>query len=62
MNNNVETNIMVEGELKTVASSKNYVTCDTDNAPSRIDVTYQQDVSKVLAELKSAILSSGANT
>lgn len=54
-----ETDITVEGELKTVASSKNYVTCDADNPPSRIEVMYQQDVSKVLAELKSAILSLG---
>lgn len=57
-----ETDIAVEGELKTVDSDVNNIICDTTVAPSKIDIEYYQDINKVLEELKNAILAQGGNT
>ena len=57
-----ETDITVEGELKTVDSDVNNIICSTAVAPSKIDIEYYQDINKVLTELKNAILAQGGNT
>lgn len=57
-----ETDITVTGEIKTVDSDVNNIMCDTTVAPSKIDVEYYQDINKVIAEIKNAILAQGGNT
>lgn len=47
--------------LKTINSDRNYISCDTAVAPSKIDLEYYQDINKVIAEIKAAILSNGGN-
>lgn len=37
------------------------ISAGTDTAPSKIDLEYYQDINKVIAEIKSAILSNGGN-
>ena len=62
INNSAETDITVTGTLKTVDSSANNVICGTTVAPSKIDIEYYQDINKVIAEIKNAILAQGGNT
>ena len=47
--------------LKTINSDRNYISCDTAVTPSEIDLEYYQDINKVIAEIKAAILSNGGN-
>lgn len=56
-----ETDIEVDGELKTLESAANNVVCETENAPSKTEVSYYQDINKVLDELKNAVLAQGAS-
>ena len=53
--------ITVEGELKTVDSSKCEIECQTNVQPSKISTEYYQDINKVITEIKNAVLSQGGN-
>ena len=55
------TDITVSGSLKTTDSAKNYISCDTAVAPSKIELSYYQDVNKVLSEITNAVLSQGGD-
>ena len=55
------TDITVSGSLKTIDSAKNYISCDTATAPSKIELSYYQDVNKVLSETTNAILAQGGD-
>lgn len=58
---NSVSDISVTGELKAVQSPTNSITCDTKISPAKIEAEYYQDINKVVAELKSAILAQGGN-
>lgn len=62
VNGSTETDIAVTGTLKTVDSDVNNIMCDTTVAPSKINIEYYQDINKVIAEIKNAILAQGGNT
>lgn len=53
--------ITVTGDLALLDSERVTYTCDTDVQPSKIEVSYHQDINKVIEELKNAILSQGGN-
>ena len=53
--------MMVTGDLALLDSERVTYTCDTDVQPSKIEVSYHQDINKVIKELKNAILSQGGN-
>ncbi len=53
--------MMVTGDLALLDSERVTYTCDTDVQPSKIEVSYHQDINKVIEELKNAILSQGGN-
>ena len=53
--------ITVTGDLALLDSERVTYTCDTDVQPSKIEVSYHQDINKVIKELKNAILSQGGN-
>ncbi len=55
------TDITVSGSLKTIDSAKNYISCDTATAPSKIELSYWQDINKVLSETTNAILAQGGD-
>ncbi len=55
------TDITVSGSLKTIDNAKNYISCDTATAPSKIELSYYQDVNKVLSEITNAVLSQGGD-
>ena len=46
--------LLPNGEIVSMAAG-------TDTAPSKIDLEYYQDINKVIAEIKAAILSNGGN-
>ena len=46
--------LLPDGEIVSMAAG-------TDTAPSKIDLEYYQDINKVIAEIKAAILSNGGN-
>lgn len=59
-----KTAVTVGGELKTVESSMNNIFTDLGTNgvyPSRIEAEYYQDINKVIAELKNAVLAQGAD-
>lgn len=56
-----ETDIEVSGSLITLESAVNNVICETENAPSKLEISYYQDINKVFDELKSAVLAQGAS-
>ncbi len=62
VNGSTETDITVTGELKPTESVQNRIICNTSVSPSKIEAEYYQDINKVIAEIKSAILAQGANT
>ena len=62
VNGNTETYITVTGELKTADSDVSNIICSTAVAPQKIEAEYYQDINKVIAELKNAILAQGGNT
>lgn len=62
VNGSAEIDIAVTGEPKTVNSKINNILCNTSTAPNKMDVTYYQDINKVIMELKNAILAQGSNT
>ena len=47
--------------FETGHSSINRISCGTTVAPSKINIQYYQDINKVIAEIKAAILSNGGN-
>ena len=53
--------ITVSGSLKTADSAKNHIFCGTTKAPSKIELSYWQDINKVLSETTNAILAQGGN-
>ena len=53
--------ITVSGSLKTADSTKNHIFCGTTKAPSKIELSYWQDINKVLSETTNAILAQGGN-
>lgn len=55
------TDITVIGSLKTADSAKNHISCGTTKAPSKIELSYWQDINKVLSETTNAILAQGGN-
>ncbi len=55
------TDITVSGSLKTIDSANNYISCDTATAPSKIELSYYQDINKVLSEITNAVLSHGGD-
>lgn len=57
---NGETDITVSGNIE-LFDGVNKITCQTAAAPSKLEVSYYQDINKVLEELKNAILSQGGN-
>lgn len=57
---NGETDITVSGNIE-LFDEVNKITCQTATAPSKLEVSYYQDINKVLEELKNAILSQGGN-
>lgn len=57
---NGETDITVNGNI-TLFDGANNITCQTEISPSKLEVSYYQDINKVLEELKNAILSQGGN-
>lgn len=59
---NTESAISVTGELLTLKSAANNIICGTQTAPKKIETGYYQDINKIIAELKNAILSQGSNT
>ncbi len=57
---NGETDITVNGNI-TLFDGVNNITCQTEVSPSKLEVSYYQDINKVLEELRNAILSQGGN-
>lgn len=57
---NGETDITVNGNT-TLFDGTNSITCQTAVAPSKMEISYYQDINKVIDELKNAILSQGGN-
>ena len=57
---NGETDITVNGNI-TLFDGVNNITCQTEISPSKLEVSYYQDINKVLEELRNAILSQGGN-
>ena len=55
------TDITVSGSLKTAYSAKNHISCGTTETPSKIELSYWQDINKVLSETTNAILAQGGN-
>lgn len=55
-----EENISISNFSLTAADSVN-ISAGTETAPSKIDLEYYQDINKVIAEIKAAILSNGGN-
>ena len=55
------TDITVSGSLKTIDSAKNHISCGTTETPSKIELSYWQDINKVLSETTNAILAQGGN-
>ena len=55
-----EENISISNFSLMAADSVN-ISAGTDTAPSKIDLEYYQDINKVIAEIKAAILSNGGN-
>ena len=53
--------ISVTGDLTSLESASITITCSSDVSPSKMEVTYYQDINKVIEELKNAILSQGGN-
>ena len=53
--------ISVTGDLTSLESESITITCSSDVSPSKMEVTYYQDINKVIEELKNAILSQGGN-
>ena len=53
--------ISVTGDLTSLESESITITCSSDVSPSKMEVTYYQDINKVIDELKNAILSQGGN-
>ena len=57
---NSKTDITVNGNI-TLFDGANNITCQTEISPSKLEVSYYQDINKVLEKLKNAILSQGGN-
>ena len=57
---NGETEITVNGDT-TLFDGTNNITCQTAIAPSKMEMSYYQDINRVIDELKNAILSQGGN-
>ena len=57
---NSETDITVNGNT-TLFDGINNITCRTAVAPSKMEMSYYQDINRVIDELKNAILSQGGN-
>ena len=57
---NGTTDITVNGDISLY--DENNITCETATAPSKLDITYYQDINKVIANLTNAILAQGGNT
>ena len=55
------TDITVSGSLKTIDSAKNHISCGTTETPSKIELSYWQDINKVLSETTNAILAQGGD-
>ena len=55
------TDIPVTGNLTLLDSESITITCSSEVSPSKMEVTYYQDINKVIEELKNAILSQGGN-
>ncbi len=53
--------ISVSGELKTIDSDVNTVNCGTSSPPTKIELSYYQDINKVIANLTNAILLCNCN-
>ena len=53
--------ITVSGSLKTTDSAKNHISCGITEAPSKIELSYWQDINKVISETTNAILAQGGN-
>ncbi len=55
------TDITVSGSLKTAYSAKYHISCGTTETPSKIELSYWQDINKVLSETTNAILAQGGD-
>ena len=55
------TDITVSGSLKTIDSAENHISCGTTETPSKIELSYWQDINKVLSETTNAILAQGGD-
>ena len=60
-NGDTVTDITVNGSLKTTDSANNHISCDTAETPSKIELSYYQDVNKVLSEITNAVLAQGGD-
>ena len=60
-NGDTVTDITVNGSLKTTDSAKNHISCGITEAPSKIELSYWQDINKVISETTNAILAQGGN-
>ena len=60
-NGDTVTDITVNGSLKTTDSANNHISCGTAEAPSKIKLSYWQDINKVISETTNAILAQGGN-
>ena len=60
-NGSTVSDITVSGELKTLDSDVNNIKCSTAISPSKIELSYYQDINKVITNLTNAILAQGGN-